>query len=92
MTVELIAPETEVQPEKVVEVLGEYEAYQAGWVANFEIDCARVVRRADGYYVIPFGEEPDGFYYEDEGIGPFPTKAEAHRQAEMLLEEEKKSL
>jgi hypothetical protein len=48
-----------------------------------------VVKRADGFYVIPFGEEPDGFYYEDEGIGPFPTRAEAHRRAELLLEEEK---
>ncbi len=73
--------------EEVVVVLGEYGQYLLEWDTNFEIDCARVVKRSGGYYFVPFGMEPGGLEYEDECIGPFETSSEAFIQATKWLEQ-----
>jgi hypothetical protein len=66
---------------EALEILGDYEQYLLCWGGNTDTDCFKVVRRPDGYYIIPFGKEPDGFVYEEFPSGPYATNTTAEQEA-----------
>jgi hypothetical protein len=69
--------------EIVVDILGQHDDYLEDLL---DANCARVVQRFDGFYVVPFGRI-NGQEYQDAQIGPFHTHAEAYTEAEVVLEE-----
>jgi hypothetical protein len=75
--------------EELVEILGDYEQYEICWATNYEIDCFKVLKRPEGYFIVPFGKVADGPDYEDAPIGPFPTNKLAEAEAIKRLKLEK---
>ncbi len=71
---------------ELLEVLGDYERYSMGWASNHEIDCVKVVKRKEGFFIIPFGKVPDGYKYEDNPIGPFVSSNLALQEAIFRLQ------
>jgi hypothetical protein len=71
--------------EYVVELVGEFDYYLMDWFKVLDANCARIVQKDEGYYVIPFGRI-NGENYEEMAVGPFPTQAMAHTEAEYILE------
>ncbi|NWJ45232.1 MAG: hypothetical protein HXX08_05060 [Chloroflexi bacterium] len=71
--------------EYVVELVGEFDYYLMDWFKVLDANCARVVERTDGFYVVPFGRI-NGSNYEEDAIGPFTTQSEAREEAEAILE------
>ena len=72
---------TTMENEEVLAILGDYALYQSNWAANYPLNCARIIKSGESYFVTLFGSEPDGLDYEDDRIGPFSTSAEAVQSA-----------
>ncbi len=84
MAMDLLDRTAHTSSDEVVEILGEYNDYLMDAFHLLDSNCARVLHRADGYYVIPFGRMC-GQDYEDSAMGPYSSLEEAREEAKLML-------
>ncbi len=66
-------------------VMGDIEQYRMCWTSSAGVNCVRLVKCVKGFYIIPFGCDPEGHDYEDSPYGPYATLDEAKKEAEYYL-------
>jgi hypothetical protein len=79
-----IRPE-DMQYGQPAEAISNYENYLFCWEGNREIDCFKVVKKEDGYYLSRLGIQPRGEYFHELPAGPFASTTAAENEAISLL-------